>query len=201
VAAGFSTNCADGHALIWQNGTATDLGSLGGTFSGAAAINNQNQVVGNSNLPGDATFHAFLWQKGVMADLGTLPGHSLSSAFGINNQSQIVGQSCSDVECRGFLWQGNVMTDLNDLIPADSSLFLFEPISINSRGQIAGAALDTNTLEVRAFLATPSSDSTGKAATAGASSGGPSNMELPEHARKLLSRGARRQAQVRSASN
>jgi probable HAF family extracellular repeat protein len=155
-AAGFSTSCTDGHALIWQDGTATDLGSLGGTFSGAAAINNQDQVVGNSNLSGDTTFHAFLWQNGVMTDLGTLPGHSSSAAFGINSKGQIVGQSCSDVECRAFLWQDGVMTDLNDLIPPDSSLFFFEPVSINSRGQIAGAALDMNTLETRAFLATPS---------------------------------------------
>src|SRR5262249_33227219 len=137
-----------------------------GTSSIANAINNKDQAVGQSNLPGDTTFHAFLWQNGVMTDLGTLPGHSSSAAFGINSKGQIVGQSCSDVECRAFLWQDGVMTDLNDLIPADSSLFLFEPVSINSRGQIAGAAMDMNTFETRAFLATPSQQGTGTTSAA-----------------------------------
>ncbi len=37
-------------------------------------MNNRDQVVGVSGLPGNTTYHAFLWQHGVMRDLGTLPG-------------------------------------------------------------------------------------------------------------------------------
>ena len=195
---GFSASCTDAHALIWQDGMATDLGGLGGTSSIANAINNQNQVVGQSNLAGDTIFHAFLWQDGVMTDLGTLPGHFLSVAFGVNSKGQIVGQSCSDVECRAVLWEGGVMTDLNDLIPPDSSLFLFEPISINSRGQIAGAALDMNTFETRAFLATPSNDDVGGSVVKSAA---PSKIHLPETSRMLINHGVARKIHVRATPN
>src|SRR5947209_4402419 len=59
--------------------TVTDLGSLGGSFSAANAINNRGQVVGLSFnatpdpiTPGATELRAFLWQNGVMTDLGTL---------------------------------------------------------------------------------------------------------------------------------
>jgi uncharacterized membrane protein len=43
-------------AVIWQNGTLTNLGTLGGSFSAAEAINSSGQVVGlaaisQGNLP------------------------------------------------------------------------------------------------------------------------------------------------------
>jgi probable HAF family extracellular repeat protein len=146
-------------------------------------------VVGVSNLPADATSHAFLWQNGVIADLGILPGLFSSGAAGINIKSQIVGQSCNtDLSvCTGFFWQNDLMTDLNNLIPAGSPLFLFEPTSINARGQIVGAALDTNTFEVRAFLATPSIGTAASSASAAAGKiSGSLDTILPENVRKML---------------
>jgi uncharacterized membrane protein len=94
-----------------------------------------------------ATSHSFLWQNGVIADLGILPGFFSSGASGINIKSQIVGQSCNaDFSvCIAVFWQDDLLMDLNNLIPAGSPLFLFEPTSINARGEIVGAALDTNT--------------------------------------------------------
>jgi probable HAF family extracellular repeat protein len=155
--AGFTFSCADSHPVLWQRGTATNLRSLGGSMGDATAINDQGQVVGVSNLPADATFHAFLWQNGVIADLGVLPGFFSSGAAGINIKSQIVGQSCNAdfSACIAFFWQNDLMMDLNNLVPAVSPFVLFEPTSINARGEIVGAGLDTNTFEVRAFLATP----------------------------------------------
>lgn len=97
------------HALLWPNGSnggVIDLGTLGGAFSNIAFyINNKGQVVGISDLPGDATGHAFLWQNGVMQDLGTLAGDFYSVAYGINDNGQVVGQSCDvNFNCRAFLW-------------------------------------------------------------------------------------------------
>jgi hypothetical protein len=54
-----------------------------------------------------------------------------------------------------FLWQKGVMTDLNVLVSADSPLHLFDPGDINSRGEIAGLAIEKNTGAFLPFLAIP----------------------------------------------
>ena len=160
-AVGGTGNCiVPFHAVLWQDGVVSDLGSLGGTIGEALRVNDQGQVVGLTNLPGDMTHHPFLWQNGVMTDLGTLlPGDVFASAHGINSKVQVVGGSGdASGNLRPFLWRDGVMTDLNTLIPAGSPLFLLCALApINSRGQIAGSALQTSTGEVHAFLATPSS--------------------------------------------
>lgn len=132
------------HALLWKDGVAIYLGSLGGAIDNLAyAINNQGQVVGASDLPGDTTTHAFFWQNGTMIDLGTLPGDFSRVAFSINNNAQVVGQSCDvNGNCRAFLWQKGVMTDLNTLISADSSLYLLTANDINDHGEIVGEAFE-----------------------------------------------------------
>ncbi|MBV8371881.1 MAG: hypothetical protein JOY69_01350, partial [Candidatus Eremiobacteraeota bacterium] len=84
------------HAVLWQTGSAIDLGNLGGTaLNAATAINDHGQIAGASGLPGNTTLHAFLWQSGIMSDLGTLPGAVQSVAYGMNNQGQVVGNSCT----------------------------------------------------------------------------------------------------------
>src|SRR5207253_7855655 len=96
-AVGISGNCFGFlRNVLWQHGTVIDLGNLGGTVTNEPNnINNQGQVVGFSDLPGDASFHAFLWaeDKG-MQDLGTLPGDVFSGGDGNNDKGQVVGSSC-----------------------------------------------------------------------------------------------------------
>jgi len=159
-ATGYSGNCTtEFHALLWQNGKATDLGNLGGQMNNAGEdINNLGQVAGYSDLPGDTTMHGFLWQKNTgMMDLGTLPGDVGSDGDGINDLGQVVGGSWdADGNDRAYLWQNGVMTDLNTLIPPDSPLYLIEATgTINDWGQIAGIAMVISTGETHAFLATP----------------------------------------------
>ncbi|MEO6834693.1 MAG: hypothetical protein ABI231_02135 [Candidatus Tumulicola sp.] len=146
------------HAVLWQTGSAIDLGRLGGkTGNAALAINDRGQVVGFADLPGDNTFHAFLWQRGSMADLGTLPGDVLSVALGINNKGQVVGQSCdAKGNCRAFIWQNGSMTDLNLLRDPHSPYYLTYGGYINDRGWVVGAANDAKTGGSPAFLALPS---------------------------------------------
>jgi probable HAF family extracellular repeat protein len=152
------------HALLWQNGTVTNLGNLGGTaWNTPMAINNQGQIVGFSDLEGDQggqnpNFHAFLWTKerGIQ-DLGTLPGDAISEALGINEQGQVVGVSygAGFTNPRAFIWQNGVMTDLNTLIPSNSSLYLQDGQEINDLGQIVGDATDQSTGKNPAFLLVP----------------------------------------------
>jgi probable HAF family extracellular repeat protein len=154
-------NLAPVHALLWQNGLATDLGNLGGVLNNMAHdINNLGQVVGGSDLVGDQTSHAFLWTSETrkMKDLGTVEDKidkdSYSVGLGINDQGQIVGVSASaDFSIvRAFIRQNGRLVDLNDLVV--TSLDLMTACSINSKGEIIGIAVDP-TGATHAYLATP----------------------------------------------
>ncbi len=155
------------HAALWDaQGTATDLGTLGGLRSRAADINNHNQVVGWSETA--ETFvlcqavlpvsHGFMWHDGELVVLGSLGG-SVSSASAINDNGQIVGRSRIDDACGGTshacLWQDGVITDLNDVIPGESGwLNLKKAVAINNAGQIVGEGLTADSYD-HAFLLTP----------------------------------------------
>ena len=151
------------HPLLWQNGTVTDLGTLGdssGMGGGNLAwdINNRGEVVGLSDLllNGSETFHGFIWNKATgMRDLGTLDGDFASVANSINERGDVVGLSVdSNFNPRAFLWRKGVMTDLNTLIPGNSKLSLMLACSINGRREITGLAM-TSTGELHAYRATP----------------------------------------------
>ena len=178
--------------MLWPkgpNGGVIDLGNLGGTILNLAFyINNRGQIVGQSALPGsanctpnsppqDCPFHAFLWQSGIIRDLGTLPGDFSSYAGSINNNSQVVGQSCdANFNCRAFFWENGVMTDLNTLTLAGSPLFLVIAFGINSSREISGLGI-TSAGEAHAFLATPDNGSAG---------GAKPKLALPENLRQFI---------------
>ena len=91
-----------------------------------------------------------------MQDLGTLPGDVISAGLSINDSGEIVGVSLDqNSNLHAYVRRRGRMADLNDLITGDSSLFLLLPCSINARGEITGLAVDSNTGEPHAFLATP----------------------------------------------
>ena len=74
----------------------TDLGTLGGNYSQAYAINDFGEVVGMSTTTADGDVHAFIFSHGVMTDLSLLApvvatGWSSLNVFDINNNGQIVG--------------------------------------------------------------------------------------------------------------
>jgi probable HAF family extracellular repeat protein len=101
--------------FIYSGGVMTDLGAVGGfPISGAAAINDAGQVVGNLWSSNDASSvsHAFLYSNGVMTDLGTM-GYKASAAGGINASGQVVGWAGDPlVKGHAFLYSGGVMTEL-----------------------------------------------------------------------------------------
>jgi len=194
-AVGFTGPCSvtTSHAVLWQNGVATKLPSLGGPGSNndvAFAINNRGQVVGQSS-PDGTTFYAVLWQNGTVTNLGTLPGDFASYATGINNKGQVVGTTFDSNfnPSHAFIWENGVMTDLNTLLPANSNLYATMANKINSRGQISGMATVVSGPDagnIHSFLATPVESSIGESIAAVAPT--QTKATLPESARKHLLR-------------
>ena len=94
------------HAFLYDNGTTTDLGTLGGRSSEALAISEQGHVVGWSHVAGGAE-HAFLWRTGTMIDLNSLlppnSGWVLQQAKAISDGGQIVGHGTYGGVRRAFL--------------------------------------------------------------------------------------------------
>src|SRR5438132_13227044 len=88
VAGSYGTSTSNG-AFLWQNGTFTDLGTLGGRSSFGSTINNHTQIVGTSDASTQPcnTENAFLWQTGTgMTNLEDHPNTCgwISEAHGIN---------------------------------------------------------------------------------------------------------------------
>jgi probable HAF family extracellular repeat protein len=149
------------HAILWDaNGTPHEIPGLGGTGHGigitAKTPNNQGQVVGWSDLPGDRNFHGFIWSNGARRDLGVLPGGVNSLGLGINDAGVVTGASLdAGFNPTAFIWQNGVITGLNSLIPADSPLLLETACSINSSGQIIGFAANKSNGQTHGYLLTP----------------------------------------------
>ena len=125
-------------AVVWKDGQIIDLGTFGGTFSYANAINNQDQAVGFAlnttpdsfdlgdfceNFPMPTQMRAFIWQNGVKQDLGTLGGTD-SCALYVNQRGQAAGHSFTDSIVNPstglptidpFLWDRGRMLDLGNL--------------------------------------------------------------------------------------
>ena len=137
------------HAFLWSNGTMTDLGTLGGTFSEARAIDSTGDVVGTSTLSGTSFVptHAFLDYNGHMTDLGTLGG-SCSFAYSMNDVGEVVGQACTTNQV-AFLYSGGKMTNLGTLGGLTS-----EALGINNAHQVVGSSETSTTLSstLHAFL-------------------------------------------------
>jgi probable HAF family extracellular repeat protein len=139
------------HAFLYSAGQITDLGTLGGTFSDARAVNSSGDVAGISTLSGTSTIptHAFLSHNGTMTDLGTLtPGGGDSHAYGINDLSEVVGDSyTASGQHDAFLYSGGKMMDLGALGALGSSAN-----GINNSHQVVGSSEVPNGSGVHAFL-------------------------------------------------
>ena len=68
----------------------TPIGTLGGSWSIAYAINDQDQIAGQAYTRGNRAAHAFRLSGGQMVDLGSLGGSS-SWGLAINNSGTVVG--------------------------------------------------------------------------------------------------------------
>ena len=123
----------------------TDLGTLGGQFSRANAINNAGQIAGYSYLAGDpmnTPFHAVLWQGTTTTDLGTLGGQN-SEARAINAAGQIAGVAYLTNGARhATVWTGSTTTDLGTL--AGPGGFVSDAYGINQAGTVVGQSISSS---------------------------------------------------------
>jgi len=149
-------------AVLWRNRNIVNLGTLGGTQSLAASVNNRGQIVGWAmntipdpysadleftgyaySLPGTTQVRAVLWDNHGIHDLGTLGGPS-ALALVVNQRGQIAGQSYTGFTPNpttgiptidAFLWENGKMKDLGSLGGT-----ITYPLNLNSRGQVVGVS-------------------------------------------------------------
>jgi probable HAF family extracellular repeat protein len=131
------------HAFLWNGSRMLDLGTFGGTYSSANAINQAGDVVGFAQAAAGAHCRAFLWRHGRKIDLGVVSGQFSSDAVSVNARDQVVGGQCDNqdgsTDPGAWLWEGGVMRDLNTLV-APSALRLTGAGYIADNGDIAAVA-------------------------------------------------------------
>ncbi len=168
----------DGLPDMWSpnpggiNPLMVDLGTLGGKNSWGRDINNNGEVVGESDVPGPSGehyTHAFRWRNGMLTDLGTLRTDrraGFSAASGINSAGAIVGWAENDQrERRAFIYENGKMLDLNEHLflfnesgsKITPNIVLSEARDINDDGVIVGWGVikGSGGTRTRGFLLNP----------------------------------------------
>jgi probable HAF family extracellular repeat protein len=149
---GFSGPKFDGsnsRAFIWSKATGMrDIGTLGGAYAQAFAINDFGFVTGNSQTKSTVgAVHAFIYDSfgpresfWGMRDLGTFGGNYSYGTF-INADNHVVGYSTtdkSDNRIHAFLYDGAKMRDLGSLggetMKSDQSFAL----GVNGADEVVG---------------------------------------------------------------
>jgi probable HAF family extracellular repeat protein len=119
----------ESRAFMWSGQTGMiDIGTLGGAYAQASAINDAGYITGASQTQGMGpmvTTHAFTYRLPYppyrrydrMVDLGVLGGNS-SYGMAINDYNHVVGYSTlktNDERVHGFLYDGKSMINLGSL--------------------------------------------------------------------------------------
>ena len=149
---GFSGLKFDGdnsRAFIWTKAMGmVDIGTLGGAYAQAFAINDEGFVTGNSQIKSKTgAVHAFIYDAfgpklgfWGMRDLGTLGG-SYSYGMSINGKNTVVGYSTVDalkMRIHAFLYTEGKMRDLGSLggktLESDQSFAL----GVNGADEVVG---------------------------------------------------------------
>ena len=136
VIGSYTDTSGDTRAFVYTGGVYTDLGTLGGGFTLAVAINDTGVITGLSAFqPGTVTpYHAFGYAAGTMTDLGTLPGGSHSIGTAINNAGYIAGVSMTSSNTwAAFGWNGSTMSSL-----ASAGWGSVFPMDVNASNTIVG---------------------------------------------------------------
>ena len=128
---GLTRDGTDSRAFIWTSKTGLiDIGTLGGAYAQANAVNDRGFVTGASQVQGWGpmlTTHAFLYQplsssmspvNKPMRDLGVLGSGLSSYGTAINSNNHVAGYSTlktNDERVHAFFYDGKSMIDLGSL--------------------------------------------------------------------------------------
>jgi probable HAF family extracellular repeat protein len=143
--------------FVYSGGTVRMIGTFGGEWNTAEAINASGAVVGLAALPSDyprlSHTHAFIDRGGVMQDLGALGGVD-SEAYDINDAGLVVGGAETAIGLDGsspyhpFLYRDGAMLDLGVLAAGGSG----EARALNNLGVVVGHSDVPFGRDPRAFL-------------------------------------------------
>ena len=153
-------------AVLWKNGSITDLDTLGGYESNPVSVNDAGEIVGFSTVDGPIdpysflgqSIHTFYWRNGATRDVGTLGGpdafagvaHQLTGvAVGFSFTNSIPNPTTGIPTLHPFLWKNGHMQDLGTL---GGTLCCQGSFIANSRGQIASDSTLTGDLYDHPFL-------------------------------------------------
>lgn len=127
------------HAVRFRNPSVIDdLGTLGGPYSYAQAINDGGLIVGAATLA-DGSIHGFLYGSS-MADAGALPGGKFSELVAINARGVAVGNAVDpQAQLRAAIYADGRLLDLNGLADG-GALLLQQATAIDDAGDIACTA-------------------------------------------------------------
>lgn len=135
----FETHTGDRHAFITRSDMMplfNDLGTLGGSFSDANAMNESGYVVGVSETASGER-HAFGWSPNDrMFDLGTIGLGKMSVATGINRSNDVVGYAEAYATVVGFVRLQGVLIAL----PPPDGARGWAALGISNKGHVVGAA-------------------------------------------------------------
>jgi probable HAF family extracellular repeat protein len=137
-------------AFTWRDGLATDIGTLGGSFSLARALNNSGAVVGFSSLPSESVFRAFVTSGGQMFDAGSLGG-TFSAAMAISDTGHIVGDS--NVPEDGSVFRAFLVTPSGSVVDLGTLGGSWSTaVAVNSSGAVAGYSVLAGDTAMHAYL-------------------------------------------------
>ena len=142
-------------AFIRQDGVVTNLGTLGGAYSSAAAINAKGHVAVTAWLAdqgGNVIQHVALYDGRKLVDLGGGLGE-VAEAFGMNDHDDIVGRFyAADRSAHPFVCIDGVMTALDSIVDF-GAMKSIQANAIDNAGVIVGTGfLDRRT---HAFMLVP----------------------------------------------